>query len=305
MSPVPETKRLREWIADHASGQIDHPGLLQDRFLLFPGQSIGEYKQETTQLPQLNRIVSASGAMKSVGILESAWASRRDWINALRNRYTGGAQAAMIREWEASTVWRLAIHLSRPSPLENAALCLHPIHGFPVLPGTGLKGLARAWATLNDVPGADRERIFGPEQKPLRSGSVIFHDAWPANSWPEIRIDIVNNHHPDYYSTRGEESPGDWEDPNPVYFLTLAPGSKFHFLLSLSSPCLPVGSDSERDARSMHDLDLALSYLKRGLNELGAGAKTAAGYGYFDADSAEISSDAAVESPADKGAGTA
>ncbi len=53
--------------------------------------------------------------------------------------------------------------------LENAGICLHPIHGFPYLPGTGLKGLARAYAETVWKPAqadanaaqAEIERVFG------------------------------------------------------------------------------------------------------------------------------------------------
>ena len=52
---------------------------------------------------------------------------------------------------------------------------------------------------------------------------------WP-EKWPGLLVDIVNNHHPTYY--RGEGPPGDWDSPNPVYFLAVRPGTAFSFGLS-------------------------------------------------------------------------
>ena len=38
--------------------------------------------------------------------------------------------------WTRITSDSLALHLARASILENASICLHPIYGFPYLPGT-------------------------------------------------------------------------------------------------------------------------------------------------------------------------
>jgi CRISPR-associated protein Cmr6 len=180
--------------------------------------------------------------------------------------------------------------------LENAGICLHPIHGFVYLPGTGLKGLARAyaervwletqpqtervaaWQKIEAVfgwaPAPDSEKFWKPVGLPMRAegeaaaaGSVVFHDAWP-EKWPELTVDIVNNHHPLYY--RGEDAPGDWDSPNPVYFLAVKPGAAFTFALA-----------KRRFDVSDALVKLAQRWLDGALTELGCGAKTAAGYGYF------------------------
>lgn len=170
-------------------------------------------------------------------------------------------------KWEMLTVWRLAAHLSRPTAMENAALCLHPVYGFPYLPATGLKGLARAYAELYGKPAAERKRVFGTTSD---GGAVIFFDAWPA-CWPAIAVDIVNSHHKDYYGNPANPpAPGDWESPNPVYFLAVEPGQAFRFAVAKRRP-----GDGDEDVAN------AKVWLEEGLCELGFGAKTAAGYGYF------------------------
>jgi CRISPR-associated protein Cmr6 len=203
--------------------------------------------------------------------------------------------------WRRTTSAPLTLHLARASALENAGICLHPIYGFTYLPGTGLKGMARAYAETVWLPGeTDRvaawqeiEAVFGwapgsdqigkgvekpwkpagipgHEANPARSGSVVFHDAWPER-WPELTVDIVNNHHGRYYQEG--DVPGDWDTPVPVYFLAVRPGATFEFALSARrSGAADRGAELVRQAREWLDGALTL---------LGCGAKTAAGYGAF------------------------
>lgn len=195
------------------------------------------------------------------------------------------------------TTGPLTLHLSRASALENAGICLHPLYGFAYLPGSGLKGMARAYAETVWFPAQDEPReawrlteaVFGwapssdlgkhwkPEGIPKREkgddarvGGIVFHDAWPVK-WPDLFVDIVNNHHPQYYGNDdGLHPPGDWENPVPVYFLAVKPGTKFVFALSKCRPEVP------------DDLNvLARQWLLGALCHLGAGAKTNAGYGAF------------------------
>jgi CRISPR-associated protein Cmr6 len=201
--------------------------------------------------------------------------------------------------FSATTIGPLTLHLARASTLENAGICLHPLYGFTYLPGSGLKGMARAyaetmwqptqvdpnkaWKTIEDVfgwaPGSDREKSWKPQDIPERGeadnafvGSIVFHDAWP-ESWPQLIVDIVNNHHPDYYQADPDDNnhpPGDWEDPVPVYFLAVKRGTTFHFPLVKRRADVADGL-----------LALARQWLLGALCHLGAGAKTAAGYGAF------------------------
>jgi CRISPR-associated protein Cmr6 len=209
--------------------------------------------------------------------------------------------------FRCTTTGPLTLHLARASALENAGICLHPLYGFAYLPGSGLKGMARAysetvwlpaqpnqkqaWRQIEDVfgwaPNPDRkeqikdpkhpaelrrENDIDPESPEIKasSGSIIFHDAWP-ESWPQLIVDIVNNHHPEYYQhDDNNHPPGDWENPVPVYFLAVNPGATFIFPLA------------KRRADVANELlDLARQWLLGALCHLGAGAKTNAGYGAF------------------------
>ncbi len=106
----------------------------------------------------------------------------------------------------------------------------------------------------------------------------MFHDAWPTD-WPRLIVDIVNNHHSDYYQAPegdNKHPPGDWEDPIPVYFLAVRAGQTFEFALAKRRADVPEEC-----------LGLATQWLQDALCHLGAGAKTAAGYGAFRLEAAE------------------
>lgn len=240
-----------------ASPSERHPGLLMDVLTPHVDEKFESFDQQDGQKPHLDRIVKAAkafGAMHGQALL-GRWAD---------------IEAAAHLTWDLTTVWRLAAHLSRPTALENAALCMHPVYGFPYLPGNGLKGLCLTYAKSH----AERpayERVLGTT---AGAGSVAILEAWPAR-WPVIEVDITNNHHPEYYRQKGDSPPGDWENPIPVYFLTVKAGTAFRFALRKA-----------HSAVDSADLEMAKQWLIGGLTELGFGAKTAAGYGYFQPENA-------------------
>lgn len=216
-----------------------------------------------------------------------------DLLSALLERRATMLKAVRAERFRASTSGPLTLHLARASGLENAGIHLHPVYGFACLPGSGLKGMARAWAETvwlvdqeNPVAAwSDIRAVFGwarrseegkrwkpedtGEPEGSRTGSIVFHDAWPTG-WPRLMPDIVNNHHKNYY--KGEDDPGDWEMPEMAYFLSVAANTTFDFALS---PRLASSS-----CESTY-LTLAKEWLQSALVYEGAGAKTNAGYGRF------------------------
>ncbi len=166
---------------------------------------------------------------------------------------------------EATTCTPLAIGLGNKSPLENG-LAIHHTYGVPYLPGSALKGLALRAALRAGLEESEREVLFG---SPKSAGYVVFWDGWLEPACPQpFQKDVITVHHPDYYAG-GKTWPTDFDDPNPVAFLSVRPGVKFH--LALSSPDPEAGSW----------LHLAAELLQYGLQHLGLGGKTNAGYGYF------------------------
>ncbi len=169
-----------------------------------------------------------------------------------------------------SPEWRFVIGLGGASVLETS-MTLHRLYGIPIIPGSALKGVARAYAeTVLTKPADDPEvvAIFGkpPQNTPLEAGNIIFFDAIPVTA-PKFKLDIMNPHYPKYY--QGDQPPADWQNPTPIYFLTV---EQTQFLFAVAA----------RREEGKGYVSTALEWLKKGLTELGVGAKTAAGYGYFE-----------------------
>lgn len=197
-------------------------------------------------------------------------------LAAFNARWEREAQAVGAQSFTLKTDWRFITGLGRKGPLE-AGFTFNR-YGFPILPGSSVKGIARAYALLvKGVSETDKDfvEIFGrapksgEDQSVTQSGGAIFFDAIPAGK-PTLELDVMNPHFPKYYS--GEEFPTDWQNPIPVYFLTVAPGTKFRFAVGWRGT---VNTELQNRAQE---------WLMNGLMELGAGAKTSAGYGYFKKD---------------------
>ena len=212
---------------------------------------------------------------------------------------------AQFKRWEATTSgnnWmrfelrlrsRLVVGLGGKGPLE-IGITLHPVHGLPYIPGSALKGLTRNYTLyviaerwgrnyaelnkleeeLENTANQDTEAqlfrsIFGTQGE---AGRIIFSNAVlsrPPRS-ALFDLDVMTPHYPDYYRDNGKKPPSDDQNPNPVQFLTVAPGAHFAFALGLRPPY----QDEEL-------LKNAARLLYHALQSLGIGAKTAAGYGYF------------------------
>lgn len=106
---------------------------------------------------------------------------------------------------------------------------------------------------------------------PSFGGLVAFLEAFP-NRDPGLELDVLTPHHTAYY--KGDlETAEDIEDPVPVYFPAVAPQREDDYFTFAT-----VGL---RDA-SVDELALAENWLRHGLELFGIGAKTNAGYGWFD-----------------------
>src|SRR5262249_13569345 len=197
-----------------------HPGLQLDKY--------SRGGEQTEQKEALTQVASIAGHAALFG--------------ELRRRRDESLQALGVRAWCRTTAGPLTLHLARAAAMENAGICLHPVYGFTYLPRTGLKGMTRAYAetvakaTPAEVPAAFANDPGEPEKERQRAGAVIFHDAWPS-AWPRLVVDIVNNHHAAYY--QGDQPPGDWDSPMPVYFLAVAGGQEFSFALGKRRPDVP------------------------------------------------------------------
>jgi CRISPR-associated protein Cmr6 len=173
----------------------------------------------------------------------------------------------------AEPEWRLVTGLGDKANAHEIGLALHGTYGWPVIPGSSLKGLAAAWARDN-APLADVQRVLGTPRPGSRRdaatrGTVCFLDAIPAGQPAEVLADVLTPHVKPYYDRLAAGAdplvpPAEYHNPIPVTFLTV----RGRYAVDL------YGTDRD-------DLDLAARWLTEAGDDLGAGAKTAAGYGYL------------------------
>lgn len=253
--PIPK-KSAEAW-QKHQSKPGQNPGLIFDRFApQWEGRPI-------LKKLGLETVRDAAAKGKIDEKLLAAW-------NARWEKTVGSANA---QPFSLKTDWRFIAGLGRKGPLE-VGFTFHR-YGFPILPGSSVKGITRAYAWLVEgkrEADPDFVTIFGrvpqkgEEESLAQSGRAVFFDTIPKQV-PKLDLDIMNPHYPKYY--QGKEPPTDSQSPIPVYFLTVAPGTEFRFAIGWRGPL---------DERLRN---LAKEWLVKSLIELGAGAKTSAGYGYF------------------------
>ncbi len=159
----------------------------------------------------------------------------------------------------------------------------HHILGTPYLPGSSVKGLIRHWAEYwsdgcNDKKRKDDiQRIFGStscSDDQRETGSVVFCDALPIEP-VRLKADIMTPHYSSYYQSG--EAPGDWLSPIPIEFLVVETGQTFLFAV------LPRSKKGEAGKTAVLDCERVVLWLKEALDWIGIGAKTAVGYGRFEA----------------------
>ena len=166
-------------------------------------------------------------------------------------------------------------------PLENG-FTWHPTLGMPYLPGSAVKGLVRALVETA-YEGADKAEVlrrwFGTEEKgdvAEASGCFIFFDALPVAPC-ELLPEVMTPHMGKWYEKGGKDpcaadtQPGDWHSPVPVGYL-VARGLQLQFAIAPRAGAIAADRLETELANVWRALDHALEWM-------GAGAKTAIGFG--------------------------
>lgn len=204
--------------------------------------------------------------------------SRKELLKSIEKTQVGETYKLAFERWkealkhqdavfiEATTLTPLAIGLGNASPIENG-LSTHHTYGTPYLPGSVIKGLMVRAARHYGLDEKQQEILFGTTQN---AAHLVYWDGWldPSSKQP-FQKDVITVHHQSYYQG-GNQWPTDFDDPNPVSFLSVKPGTKF---------CLALSSSSENASDWVYR---AAEILKWSLENLGLGGKTNAGYGYFE-----------------------
>lgn len=181
---------------------------------------------------------------------------------------------------------RIVIGQGQPSVLETHTT-LHPIYGFPYLPGTAIKGMAAHYCHQElgeqnsdfQMDGSYYPILFGDFNQ---AAAIQYEDAWlePKAVKNALCCDVLTPHHRNYQQLQIDSdgnsgkaglknAPRDDDSPNPVPFLAVA--GSFTFKLTLNP-----------EAYGMEEwLPIAERIVKAALVRRGLGGKTSASYGIF------------------------
>ncbi|KUP98586.1 type III-B CRISPR module RAMP protein Cmr6 [Thermobifida cellulosilytica] len=194
------------------------------------------------------------------------------------------ARGRHVHRLELTADWRLVVGLGEQTGDHEFGVSLHGTYGWPVIPGSTLKGAAAAWARQQQVPAERYTEVFGSAAVPEDEedsrggrGRVRFLDALPrAGCEPRRRLrvhsDVITPHQHAYHTESGAEpgAPGEHHQPIPLPFLSLSGA----FVADL------VGDDPGLVRE-------AAEWLAHACRENGIGARTTAGYGYLTATSTD------------------
>lgn len=314
--------------SDNYPDQLPLPKKSRDAFSRKQSPNIGLLFERYTQFQK-------RWELKDIGKRKPS--SKQYLLTQLANTSTGDEEreefahrwqkmVAPAEAWQMTPTWRFVTGMGNKTALE-VGFTFHRVYGFPYIPSSSLKGLARSVALLEITQQAGQEMVGLQDalaelqakkptpiqkletallQQPLENkrkseecyptelqklvgkegyekvkvlakqfrkvfgtqhnvGQAIFHDAIPAAK-PTLEVDVMTVHFPQYY--QGSEPPADTQSPTPIPFLTVGQ-TQFWFA---------VGWQGDPDPAAYAK---AIEWLKFGLMEFGAGAKTAVGYGLF------------------------
>lgn len=133
----------------------------------------------------------------------------------------------------------------------------------------GADGRPAIEAINSQVTAIDGSRT--QSEAPTCSGTICFLPAFPWKSDPGLELDVLTGHHREYYESKDANAVArDTEEPNPVIFPAVRADTIWAFLI-------------HPNRRSTHEqLGWARTWLEIGISSFGIGAKSNAGYGFFD-----------------------
>lgn len=270
---------LRDALKDLSKGQ--NASLLLARYLTRTKK--GDEEKEEAQRGRDDLFQAARSAVSDEEV-------KTLYAKAFEARKNALSACSSSRTFE--TEGRLIAGLGGSNVLETG-LTLNPLYGVPMIPGSSLKGLAAhycsmAWGAGDErfrspaldartrptrQAGAVYEVLFGKvpltgKEEDAEAGYLRFYDAWllPDSLPNSLCPDVMTPHHSGYYT--GEGAPTDFDDPNPVTFLSVR--GSFEVRVGCEDP--------DPDVRKKWE-ELALRILEEAFKNCGAGGKTRSGYG--------------------------
>jgi CRISPR-associated protein Cmr6 len=228
----------------------------------------------------------------------------------------------ILDDCKLKTASRLVVGLGAGHVLETS-LTLHHIFGIPYIPGSALKGVVRMvsfWEIAEKLDKKSDEQIKELQEQLYEGklsdtdkneilkhkllfgaknfkGLLVFLDAYPEiqNNQQIFDLDVMTPHYQGYYTKN--QIPGDWENPNPIPFLTVKKGLTFCFnvlfdkfragrILTLKDDEFP--NQAKNIIREWFNDNLSkisdnvIEWIEKALTKFGVGAKTRLGYGIFE-----------------------
>jgi CRISPR-associated protein Cmr6 len=258
---------------------------------------VAERKERDAHVAEkMATIARVDGALAKVGNDNA-----RRFLDDLDKSFKG-----MAVTFEATLGARMMVNLAG-GVVENAGIALDRCFGLPLIPGSAVKGITRVQALWEIREAKDAEKLrllrlamllFGYGAHDLRGdfgwaggereaqaiakeigaqdfkGCACFLPAYPTTP-ATLVVDMVNPHYPNYYGGRSPRAE-DNENPIPNYFPAVEAGSTFGFAALLNRvPNLP-------NITAAGLLAQVKQWLERAVTRKGVGAKTAAGYGWFE-----------------------
>jgi CRISPR-associated protein Cmr6 len=220
---------------------------------------------DTATVDHLSKVAAACRDLPT-GLLEGLHTRRAAAARHLSSRSGRAARSVLL-----TPQWRVVVGHGEDTAHETS-LTMSPTYGFPIFPGSALKGVAASQARsgYGEVLPDAVARLFGTPRPGIDAeaaqGAVVVLDALPVTP-PEMVVDVLTPHVKPYYDkdTDGEPKqwPAEYHNPVPVRFLAV---ERTPFLAWL------IGQPD--------DIEQLGELLCDGVDDLGLGGKTAAGYGY-------------------------
>ncbi len=261
--------------APHKLEQGSHAGLWFERFF-------NQYEANWEIIKENPKLKKKDGKKAWIDTVTDTHGERKQ-LEQFQNRQETLISALKGQSQRYQTDWNFVSGMGNPHPVENG-FSWHPTLAVPYLAGSAVKGLVRAWVEMNDDALSDDEKDarliswFGTADKEdaaEKTGDLIFFDAIPDKP-ATLVCDIMTPHMGGWYqndkgSSKSGDIPADWHEPTPIPFLAV---KNARFIFSIA----PRGEDKN------NQLTQVFEALENALQWLGAGAKTAAGYGYMSHD---------------------
>ncbi|RKY69195.1 MAG: type III-B CRISPR module RAMP protein Cmr6 [Candidatus Latescibacterota bacterium] len=271
---LPNSKWMKEntsVIYEYIKGsgnRIVNPSLIFDKYLFWEEYN-GTLAPDKNTLKKIKKIHFGEIAKLKLPLEKGQYTQLKDRKNSLPITYP----------FTLTTRTRLIVNHGDESIMENS-IALHPQYGFPIIPGSAVKGVTRHYCEeFLEKTGKNKKsikKIFGnsSDDEDAEEGSIIFIDAWPESTGNNfLETDVFTPHYQDYYQNKGKKLPQDNQRLVPINFLAVRKGVQFEFAIAPSSIC--------REDEAQDRIDKTEKWITDALRTFGIGAKTGSSYGYF------------------------